>query len=174
VKRTGHGGQFDVGVGALRKHPGTRRAVTVSDSIAEASNSGSRVAEGSDVEFDGAVESILGGVVVTGTVSATWEGACRRCLETATGRLVTEVREICSDDPELDVEYTVTADWLDLEPVVHDACILELPLAPLCKDDCLGLCPRCGANRNRETCSCTDEIDPRWGALAGLEGTDPE
>jgi len=62
----------------------------------------------------------------------------------------------------------MTDDWLDLEPLAHDACILELPLAPLCGPDCLGLCPECGANRNHETCTCTEKTDPRWAGLAGL------
>ena len=78
------------------------------------------------------------------------------------------VRELCSQGADLEVGYSMTADWLDLEPIAHDACILELPLAPLCRADCLGLCPSCGANRNRETCTCTGKADPRWAALSGL------
>ena len=50
--------------------------------------------------------------------------------------------------------YPLPGDELDLEPLAHDACILELPLAPLCGEDCLGLCPECGVNRNLEPCSC--------------------
>ena len=77
------------------------------------------------------LESVLGGVVVTGAVSASWEGECRRCLETATGRLVARVREVYTDHADSEIEYAMTDDWLDLEPLAHDACILELPLAPL-------------------------------------------
>jgi uncharacterized protein len=73
-------------------------------------------------------------------------------------------------DPEL--EYPLSADWLDLEPLAHDACILELPLAPLCRNDCLGLCPECGVNRNNETCTCTARTDPRWAALDSLGGVE--
>jgi hypothetical protein len=67
-----------------------------------------------------------------------------------------------------DESYVVGADELDVEPVVRDACILELPLAPLCSESCRGLCPTCGANRNRDECLCEQEVDPRWSALAGL------
>jgi uncharacterized protein len=52
--------------------------------------------------------------------------------------------------------------------VVRDACILDLPLAPLCRADCAGLCPECGVNRNLEQCSCDAPTDPRWDALRAL------
>ena len=61
------------------------------------------------------LESVPGGVVVNGTVSARWEGECRRCLEPATGRLLARVRELCSDDADPELGYPMTADWLDLE-----------------------------------------------------------
>ncbi len=174
MTRTGRGGPFVVGIAALRKHPGTRRRLHVVGPIAELAVTDSRVPEGSDVDVDVVLESMIGGVVVAGTVSAVWEGECRRCLEPANGRLVAQVREIFSDDPEPELGYAMTPDWLDLEPLAHDACILELPLAPLCGLDCLGLCPDCGANRNHETCTCTAKTDPRWAALAGLVANEAE
>jgi uncharacterized protein len=155
-------------VAVLRKHPGTQKPVKVTGPIAELEVSDSRVPPKSEVEVDVLLESVLGGMVVSGTVSADWEGECRRCLDRATGRLSAQVRELYSDDADLELDYPMTADWLDLEPLAHDACILELPLAPLCGPDCLGLCPECGANRNHETCTCSDKIDPRWAALSGL------
>jgi len=151
-----------------------RRRLHVVGPIPELAVTDSRVPEGSDVDVDVVLESMLGGVVVAGTVSAVWEGECRRCLEPANGRLVAQVREIFSDDPEPELGYALTPDWLDLEPLAHDACILELPLAPLCGLDCLGLCPGCGANRNYETCTCTEKTDPRWAALAGLGANEAE
>jgi uncharacterized protein len=81
---------------------------------------------------------------------------------------VATVRELCSEGADPELGYAMTADRLDLEPIAHDACILELPLAPLCRPDCLGLCPSCGVNRNHETCTCTEKADPRWAALSGL------
>lgn len=168
MTRSGRGGPFLVPVGALRTHPGTRRAITAAGPIPELAVSQSQVPEGSDVVLEVVLESFLGGITVTGTVSFSWEGRCRRCLEAATGTVTASLREVCSDDPDLEVDYPVTGDWLDLEPVAHDACILELPLAPLCRPDCLGLCPQCGANRNDQSCTCTTEPDPRWAALARL------
>jgi len=168
VTRTGRGGPFVVAVAVLRKNPGTRRRLKVTGPIADLDVSNSRVEPGSAVELDVVLESVLGGMVVTGTVSACWEGECRRCLETATGRLLARVREVYTDHADPEIEYAMTDDWLDLEPLAHDACILELPLAPLCGPDCLGLCPECGVNRNRETCTCTEKTDRQWAGLAGL------
>jgi uncharacterized protein len=165
VTKNGRGGRFVVGVALLRKHPGTRRELKLSGPIAELEVTNSRVPEGSPVEVDVALESVFGGVVVSGTVSACWEGECGRCLGPATGRICVDVREVYSEQADPELEYPLTADWLDLEPLAHDACILELPLAPLCRPDCLGLCPGCGVNRNNETCTCTERTDPRWAAL---------
>jgi len=168
MTRADRHGPFVVGVALLVKHPGTSRLVNVTAPIDELEVIDSRVPQGSDVEVDVLVESVLGGVVVSGTVSADWEGACRRCLEPATGRLVAKVRELYSVDADPELSYSMAADWLDLEPLAHDACILELPLAPLCGPDCLGLCPECGVNRNHESCTCAEKADPRWDVLSGL------
>ena len=61
--------------------------------------------------------------------------------------------------------YPLVDDELDLEPLVRDAVLLELPLAPLCREDCAGLCPQCGANRNEGACGCAAPRDPRWATL---------
>jgi uncharacterized protein len=121
-----------------------------------------------DVELD----SVLGGIEVIGQVRATWVGECRRCLGPVGGELVADVRELyrplgpTEDDEET---YPIDGDHLDLAPLVRDAVLLDLPLAPLCRADCAGLCPICGADRNSEACGCPVELgDPRWGALDTL------
>jgi uncharacterized protein len=58
---------------------------------------------------------------------------------------------------------------LGLEPLVREQFILAVPFAPLCKDDCLGLCPTCGIDKNVESCACEKPIDPRFAALQGLK-----
>lgn len=134
------------------------------------------VPEGAEVSFDGWAESTLGGVTVAGQVTAPWVGICRRCLELAEGTLQIEVRELFVDPGDRLAEragseedyYPVKGDELDVQPMVRDACILELPLAPLCSESCAGLCSTCGANRNEQACACEQEIDPRWAGLAGL------
>ncbi len=139
------------------------------------------VVAGAAVFFDGWAESTPGGVTVAGRVAAPYVGVCRRCLGEAPGQLSVEVRELFLDPrqrPEAFTEegeepYPVGPEELDVQPLVRDACILELPLAPLCSESCAGLCPTCGANLNEATCSCEPEVDPRWAGLAGLSGESP-
>jgi uncharacterized protein len=165
---------FVVPVASLLREPGARRHVELTGSIEDLSVSGSRVPGGAPVAVDVLLESVHGGILVTGTVTAEWEGECRRCLEIARGVLSLEVRELCVEGGDVETTYSLTADELDLEPIAHDACILGLPLAPLCKEGCLGLCPECGADRNLEPCSCGPAPDDRWGPLVLLgEGAQP-
>jgi uncharacterized protein len=149
-----------VPVASIRRHPGSVLDVEASAVIPQLAVSDAWVPEGVPVSFEGALESVIGGVTVTGVVRTVFEGTCRRCLEPARGELVAAVSEVCTNEPDPDLEYRLDGDFLDLEPIVHDACILELPLAPLCQEDCQGLCPQCGVNRNHETCSC-EPPDPR-------------
>ena len=62
---------------------------------------------------------------------------------------------------------------IDLEPVLRDAAMLDLPFIPLCREDCAGLCPTCGVNLNDDPDHGHDEaIDPRWAGLTDwAEGT---
>lgn len=168
---------FVVPVAGLLREPGSRRRVTVAAPIPDLAVSGSRVRSDEQVRVDVLLESVHRGILVTGTVAASWEGSCRRCLGGARGELSVEVRELCVQDGDADTTYELAGDELDLEPIAHDACILELPLAPLCSEECLGLCPECGANRNLELCTCAAPLDPRWEALVALrdgEGERPE
>jgi len=129
------------------------------------------VPEDAEVRADVVLESVLGGVSVTGAVRAPWAGTCGRCLAPAAGELAASVRELYTDDGDGEDTYPIRGDELDLEPLVRDAVLLELPLAPLCRDACAGLCPWCGANRNEERCSCTPPVDSRWQALDVLRGS---
>lgn len=134
-----------------------------------------------DVVVDANLEVVNGGVVVTGTVTSPWIGECRRCLGPVTGQLVAPVREVYErasrlhgDDLEAADEaetYPLTGDTLDLEPLARDALLLELPMAPLCRPDCAGLCPTCGADLSEGACGCTDE--PRNPVWAGLDALKP-
>jgi uncharacterized protein len=140
--------------------------------IGELQVADSRVPEGSIADAEVALDAVDGGVEVTGTVSAPWTGECRRCLKPIEGQLHCRVREMyrprdpadTSDDDE--ETYPLHGEFLDLAPLVRDALILELPIAPVCREDCQGLCPTCGMDRNEGPCGCPDEvIDPRWSVL---------
>ena len=163
---------FLVHVAKLRRVPGTRwhevRAGVIDDLV----GSGSRVPDGAEAEADVTLESVMGGVEVTGRVRVPWTGECRRCLSPASGVLEVPVRELYTPDGDGEDTYPLVHDDLDLEALVHDAALLELPMAPLCREDCAGLCPWCGANRNEAPCGCAAPRDERWAALDVLRVPD--
>ncbi|MCU1491011.1 MAG: hypothetical protein JWM85_2416 [Acidimicrobiaceae bacterium] len=165
---------FLVEVGDLRRNPGTRRRIQLAGRLSGLAVSGSAVPDDAPVSLEALLESVHDGILVSGTVRARWRGSCRRCLKDAEGDLEVAVRELCVEHGDEETTYALTGDQLDLEPIVHDACILDLPLAPLCSQECLGLCPECGADRNLEPCACAPATDQRWAGLALLTGGDAE
>lgn len=164
---------FLVHVAKLRRVLGTRWHEVRAGTIDDLAGSGAAVPAGAEVGADVVLESLAGGVAVTGTVTAPWTGECRRCLAPATGTLAIAVRELYTEDSDGEDTYRLVDDELDLEEMVHDAVLLELPLAPLCAATCLGLCPQCGVNRNEETCTCEAGRDDRWAALDVLRVAEP-
>ena len=72
-------------------------------------------------------------------------------------------------DPEgLDV-FPYDGETIDLEPLLREQFVLAVPYAPLCREDCKGLCPQCGIDRNTDSCGCSPPIDPRLAGLKGLK-----
>ena len=135
--------------------------------------SGSAVPMGADVDVDVLLEPVHAGVMVTGTVASRWEGPCRRCLGPAGGAVQAVVQELYEHSSDGQDTYALSGDQLDLEPLARDAVLLELPLAPLCREGCPGLCPSCGADLNDGPCGCPPgDRDPRWAALDELQGPD--
>jgi len=122
---------------------------------------------GAEAECDITLRSFSGGISADGTVRAPWEGVCRRCAVAVGGELVIAVHERFGDaaTESEDELYPIADDAIDLGPLVRDAIVLELPMAPLCRPDCRGLCPSCGADRNEGECRCVAPPDPRWANL---------
>jgi DUF177 domain-containing protein len=167
---------FVVPVARLRRsgqsqHEVRRGEVALAGPLDEAGVDAGRsgVPAGTDVEVDVTLIPFSGGIQVEGTVRAPWVGICRRCAEPVSGELRIGVRERFADDPlaaPSDEElYPIVDDTIDLAPLVRDAVVLELPMAPLCREDCAGLCAQCGANRNEADCGCVAPRDPRWANL---------
>ena len=77
-----------------------------------------------------------------------------------------EGSEVTEEDLDL---FPYDGDAIDLEPLFREQFVLAVPFAPLCREDCKGLCPQCGIDRNTGTCSCEPPIDPRLAALKGLK-----
>ena len=116
------------------------------------------------------------GVLVTGTVSAPLTGECARCLDPVVADVVAEIQELfaypesATDETTSEDEVSrLAGDYLDLEPVVRDSVVLALPLIPLCREDCPGLCPTCGEYWDRlPSDHGHDVVDLRWAALKQL------
>ncbi|MFD0317497.1 YceD family protein [Streptomyces flavalbus] len=145
------------------------------------------VPEGAPVELDLRLESVMEGVLVTGTARARAEGECVRCLEPLQQELEADFQEMFSypdaddrgrvkaepaDDAEEDEDRLFIEDGLfDLEPVLRDAVVLALPMQPVCREDCPGLCAECGARLLDDPDHHHDAVDIRWAALQGLAGS---
>jgi uncharacterized protein len=125
------------------------------------------------IEGDLRIESVIEGVLVTGRVQGEAVFQCARCLTEIESDLTLRVCELfagpgheASDDVDV---YQVEGMEIDLEPMVRDAVTLALPLNPLCRKDCKGLCSTCGTDLNQGACDCKeDDFDPRWAALSDL------
>jgi uncharacterized protein len=129
------------------------------------------VPEHADVILDLRLEAVMDGVLVSGTAQAPVNAECGRCLEPLAASVRAEVQELFAYEPTPgdDDQALVVGDFIDLEPLVHDAVVLALPLNPVCTEDCSGLCPRCG-ERLADAASdhSHDMVDSRWAALGAL------
>ena len=171
-------GDFVFDMRALGRRPGEFRDERRTASAPDGLGSGLvLVPAGADVALDLRFEAVSEGVLVTGSAVAPLSGECARCLEPLTSTIEVSFQELYRylPDPgedENDVEERfLDGDLLDLEPAFRDAVVLALPLSPLCRDDCPGLCAECGAllaeagpGHGHE-----DKVDPRWGLLAKLD-----
>lgn len=123
-----------------------------------------------------------GEYAVDGSTRFTADFGCSRCLDPypfagslnfhlryrPQPQIAREGEELEVTPAELDIEF-YTDRAIALRDLAAEQIQLSIPMKPLCDDNCLGLCPQCGANRNRETCSCEASIgDERWGALLGI------
>jgi uncharacterized metal-binding protein YceD (DUF177 family) len=137
--------------------------------------------EGAQVELRLRLEAVMEGVLVSGEVDVPVVGSCARCLEPVEDTLELDLQELFAYSgstteatSEEDEVRRIEGDFLDLEPMVRDAVVLALPLAPVCTDACRGLCVDCGQRLDDLPPDHTHEvIDPRWAGLARRFTTSP-
>ncbi len=160
----------EIEVRDLLSQPGASRTVRVSESIPGLGTELATVPEDRPVVAELLLESVVEGLLVSGPVSGPMILACARCLKSFRSDFHLEVQELFSPDAAVgDDEYPVREGAIDLEPMIRDAVLLSMPFAPLCRPDCLGLCERCGGDRNLGECVCAPEVDPRWGPLSAID-----
>lgn len=134
------------------------------------------VPQESDVELELMLQSVSEGVLASGTATMRLHGQCARCLTDIDDEETFDVQELFFyPGREIEEDESVVVDeTIDLEEALRDAVVLELPFTPLCSEDCLGLCPVCGFNLNRDPGHGHGEaIDPRWSKLTELTGDTP-
>jgi uncharacterized protein len=137
------------------------------------------VPAGADVRLRLRLESVMEGVLVSGDLDVPVTGSCARCLEPIEDTLSLDVQELYAypgstteATSEEDEVRRIEGDFLDLEPLARDTVVLALPLAPVCTEDCAGLCVGCGQRLDDLPADHVHEIvDARWAGLAAKFGT---
>lgn len=112
------------------------------------------------------------GIYITGELYSKIDAECARCLEPVTLDITFQLDDLFYYPPQTapQGEFSVGEDgFLDLAPLVRQLSLLEIPMQPICRPDCKGLCTNCGQNLNIAECHCeVDEIDPRFNVLRSL------
>lgn len=161
---------FVILVSDLLYRPAARRPVEVRGPVDSLASATTTVAPGAEIVVGGVLEWVEDGVLFTGRVGAPWTGECRRCLAPLQGRIDADLRELFWVKPIDDDSFRVAHESVDLFPMAREAILLDLPMAPLCRADCAGLCVTCGADLNAGPCDCPEpDRDPRWAALDALK-----
>mgnify|MGYP006196633461 FL=1 len=166
-----------IGVRDLEHRPGTmRRLEEVVPAPENFGNALIGAPEGSDIDLDLRLESVHDGILVSGTAAVAIHGECSRCLDPIDYDLDVDVQELYvfdaatdgGEESEDDQMYDVQDETIDLEPMLRDAVITQLPFQPVCREDCQGLCAQCGARLEDDPGHHHEVLDPRWSALSGL------
>jgi uncharacterized protein len=156
-------------VADLLHHPAARRPVHLEADASHLGGVGGACLDDQPLYVEAVLERVPDGVVVQGTVRGFYSAQCSRCLRPVHREIVTAVRELFEREPLEGQTYPLEGEEIDLELPVRDALLLDLPTAPLCREDCAGLCPVCGNDQNQAPCSCDLTVpDPRWDALREL------
>lgn len=157
----------------LLHQPGTVRELTTAVGLDAVDVDDERVR--GDVAVRLTLTSSLDDIEVEGTLVVAWTDECRRCLKPLTDDLEIPVHERYAREPvapgasEGPEEFPIEHGQIDLAPMVREEVLLAIPDAPLCRDDCAGICPQCGADLNAGPCDCDTTVrDERWAILDQL------
>ena len=131
---------------------------------------------GQELKIDFKAEAVSDGVLISGRIVSEAEGECGRCLDEIREEVDQDFRELFlyesrkSDNEDDDELFALDGDIADIETPIRDAVVLAMPLNPLCKPDCMGLCSECGERLERLGPDHSHEkVDPRWSGLTGWQ-----
>jgi uncharacterized protein len=157
-----------VDVRDLLGRPGAAREVHLAERIEGLATELAEVP--SPLRVDVTLESVVEGILVSGPVRGEMAFRCARCLGPFSRAFSVEVTELFAAGQAPDDEaYPLGEGTIDLEPMIRDVVMLSMPFSPLCREGCVGLCERCGGNRNLGECACSPEVDPLWAAPDHLD-----
>ncbi|MFM8926628.1 MAG: YceD family protein [Rhodoluna sp.] len=125
-----------------------------------------KVPKGGSVNLSLRLESVHEGIYVSGTLRTKAQADCARCLDALQIGIEVDIQELFAYSLQVEDDLIVKDEQIDLEQVIVDSVVLNLPFTPICSKDCLGLCPECGLkiNENPDHAHAA-KIDSRWSEL---------
>lgn len=161
--------QLDVSM--LKRAPGDFQRLDLSAELPPYDSQGEALVFPGPVRVNLVVSNTGSAIAVEGEVSGRVRLNCDRCLEPYELVIEAPVKETYTQAVQNSGDEAVpfNGDMIDITPEVMKGIILSLPMKALCRDDCRGLCPKCGCNLNKTSCDCASgEIDPRLSILEEL------
>jgi uncharacterized protein len=155
-----------IDVADLLAHAGSRRPL-VREAVVDDLRGGAAHVDG-PVTLDLVLERVPEGIVARGRIGARWAGECGICLADVVGDLVVDVSELYEDHPVDGETYPLEGHVMDLEQLVRDAVLLELPLAPSCASTGAPACRPAVSPVDDDTTTEAEPVDPRWAVLSSL------
>jgi len=165
---------IQIDVSRLKNSPGEELRLSGEYQLETVQGDGSRIYFNSPVRLDAVLVNDHGALRLSGSVEGKAGVACGRCLEIFDLPVTAELDEIYHNESQQEIQpgeewIPFRGDRLDITPEVVKSIFSSMPMKLLCREDCRGLCPKCGANLNQESCDCRqDEPDPRLEVLKKL------
>ena len=138
----------------MTRRAGTLKNIEITIPVSTFDFADKRLDDATEIDIALQLESINGGIIVQGTVTGRSHLLCGRCLREIDYANVASIDEMYQRVPDNPDAYPIVGESLDLQPMVREMVLLSLPDTPLCKADCPGLCPQCGADLQSAPCGC--------------------
>jgi uncharacterized protein len=166
---------FKVNLHELPRRAGEHKSYSLNFPAPEAiGNPLLEIPAGEFLEISFEAESVADGVLISGSVRSHAKGECGRCLEKISEDIDQKFQELFFYENRIEESdddlFVMDGDFADIETPIRDAVVLAMPINPLCKADCRGLCSECGEKLELlEPGHMHEKIDPRWSGLSGWQ-----
>ena len=166
---------FKVNLHELPRRVGEHKSYSLNFPAPEAiGNPLLEIPAGESLEISFEAESVADGVLISGSVRSHAKGECGRCLEKISEDINQKFQELFFYENRIEESdddlFVMDGDFADIETPIRDAVVLAMPINPLCKADCKGLCSECGEKLELlEPGHMHEKIDPRWSGLSGWQ-----